>query len=71
MKIKAEYSVIVTMAGPVKFYGTRCPYNIVGIGGRQAMVGSTECQMCSFFGGKNQQVINDIINEEIICEHES
>ena len=70
MKLKAEYSVILTMAGPVKFYGVRCPYNIIGIMGRKAMVGSTECQMCSYFGGKHQEVVDNIIKEEITCKHD-
>lgn len=68
--IKADYTVIVTMAGPVKFYKNECPYSIKGIGGRKSYVGSTDCQMCSFFGGKQQSLNGTIVEEEINCKHE-
>lgn len=53
-KIDASYSTIITMAGPVKFYKNQCPHGMKGMFSKVAMVGSSDCQMCPHFGGKNQ-----------------
>ena len=70
--IKADFSVIITMAGPVKFYKKQCPHGTKGMSGKIAMVGSSDCQMCHNFGGKNQYLIEgtDLIGENVECKHE-
>ena len=71
-KIKADFSVIITMAGPVKFYKNKCPHGSKGMFNEVALVGSSDCQMCPNFGGKNQYIIEgtDLIGENVECKHE-
>ena len=72
MKLKADFSVIITMAGPVKFYTNLCPHGLQAFYGGIKKVGSTECQMCQHFVGKNQHLIEgtDLITEIVECNHE-
>lgn len=71
-KISANYSAIITMAGPVKFYNNPCPHGRQAFYGGITKVGSTECQLCPHFGGINQHLVegSDIVYEEVECKHE-
>ncbi len=71
-KIKADFLVIITMAGPVKFYKNQCPHGRQAFYGGIAKVGSTECQLCPHFGGKNQYLVEGtvLVGEDVECKHE-
>ena len=71
-KIKADFSSIITMVGPVKFYQRPCPYGKKGISGKVAMVGSSDCQMCPDFDSKHQHIIKgtELVGENVNCKHE-
>ncbi len=71
-KIKADFFSIITMAGPVKFYKNHCPHGLKAFYGGITKVGSTECQLCPHFGGKNQYLIEgtELVGEEVECNHE-
>ena len=71
-KIKADFSVIITMAGPVKFYKNPCPHGLQAFYGGVKKVGSTECQLFPNFGDKKQHFIEgtDLVTEIVDCNHE-
>ena len=52
-----------TMAGMVEFHFTPCPYGMNGFmnSGKIAMVGSSDCQMCPYFG--------EIEGDKVNCKH--
>ena len=70
--IKADYTTIITMAGPVKFYQNTCPYGKKAFYGGVAKVGSTNCQLCESFVEKREKLTEDPdkVEEFIICRKE-
>lgn len=71
-KIKADYAVLITMAGPVKFYKNQCPHGVKGMNRNVCLVGSSDCQMCPDFVEKKQFLIEgtDLVGENVECNHE-
>lgn len=65
MTIKIESEVLRGMAGEMTYHTMLCPFNVIGIGGSLAKVGSTQCQMCQHYGG----VTDD--SESVVCNHAS
>lgn len=61
MKILIIKEEVPTMAGPVTYYTAPCPYGQQGICQKTANVGSSDCQMCSYFG--------EIEDDKVICKH--
>jgi hypothetical protein len=70
--IEADFSSIITMAGPVKFYQRPCPHGTKGMFNKVAYVGSSDCQMCPNFGDKKQHLIEgtDLVTEVVDCNYE-
>ena len=70
--LKAEYTTIITMAGPVKFYQNTCPHGKQAFYGGVAKVGSTNCQLCESFVEKKETIAEgtDKVEEFVICRKE-
>lgn len=62
MTIQIESEIIKGMAGEVKYHTKPCPYSVSGVGNVPAMVGSTQCMMCQYYGGTD--------DNEVTCNHD-
>ena len=63
--INADFEILRTMAGVVKYYTRVCPHNKEFIG-QPIMVGSNYCKMCEHFGGSSEIRIE--FSEEVYAE---